>query len=108
MMQSILSKYAAFAKETMANDVNSNTLKGKYIILTPAAQMCNRMRAFMGTMLLGLLTQRVVFIDIGAEGYAARLNHIFENPGYEREFKSIPNELKSLINGNKAKHSRCR
>jgi len=104
-MHSIITKYAAFATETMANDAKSGTLNGKYIVLTPAAQMCNRMRAFMGSMLLGLLTQRVVFIDIGAEGYAARFNHIFKSPGYEWEYRAIPNELKSMMGKSGQKHT---
>ena len=99
MMYSIMTQYGQFATEQMNKDIESSQLSGKYIIITPAAQMCNRMRAFMGTMLLGILTKRIVFIDIGAEGYAARLNNIFINPGYEWEYKSVDGRLKKLING---------
>ena len=99
MMHEIITEYASYANQQMQADINSNSINGKYITITPAAQMCNRMRAFMGTMLLGILTKRIVFIDIGAEGYAARLNKIFVNPGYEWEFKAIDGGLRARING---------
>eukprot|EP01083_Nonionella_stella_P050180 133570_1 len=97
MMKSILTEYGSFAKQTMERDTANMRLDGDYIVITPAAQLCNRMRAFMGSVLLGLLTQRVVLIDIGAEGYAARLNNIFISPGYEWEYESIPSQLRGLL-----------
>lgn len=104
MMQSILSQYGSFANRIIASDISSGSLSGKYIIITPAAQMCNRMRAFMGTIFLGLMTQRIVFIDIGAEGYAARLNKIFKSPGYEWEYRSLPNKFKTMIDSAPSNH----
>merc|ERR1712176_446271 len=98
MGESIIKEYALFANDMMTKDIEYGILSGKYIVITPAAQMCNRMRAFMGTIFLGIMTQRVVFIDIGAEGYAARLNKIFKSPGYEWEFRSLPKKFQSLIN----------
>ena len=50
---------------------------GKYLIIIPAAQMCNRMRSHMGAIYLGLLTKRIVLIDIATDRYAARLNTVF-------------------------------
>ncbi len=59
--------------------------------------MCNRMRAFMCSMLLAILTKRVVFIDIVAEGYAARFNNIVITHSYQWKLKSTPSKLKNML-----------
>ncbi|ETO18289.1 hypothetical protein RFI_18986, partial [Reticulomyxa filosa] len=97
-MKKIIQSYAKFHSSIVRHDSQSSAstpLKGKYIILYPAAQMCNRLRAHMGAIhplyhqivkmcvdCAGIVTRRVVFIDISAENYAARLDGIFKNPGF--------------------------
>ncbi|ETO08648.1 hypothetical protein RFI_28740 [Reticulomyxa filosa] len=140
-MKQIIASYAKFHTAIVHHDSNSGAstpLKGKYIILHPAAQMCNRLRAHMGTIYLvqevqgvqkkcrgvlfffyylskkkkkkripilhkyicnniGILTRRIVLIDIGAENYAARLDGVFKNPGFCWEYQKIADTLRSKL-----------
>eukprot|EP00475_Leptophrys_vorax_P004384 TRINITY_DN12617_c0_g1_i1.p1 TRINITY_DN12617_c0_g1~~TRINITY_DN12617_c0_g1_i1.p1 ORF type:complete len:453 (+),score=92.81 TRINITY_DN12617_c0_g1_i1:140-1360(+) len=71
------------------NDMMAQRIPGKFIILTPSGQLCNRMRSVVSAFTLALLTDRALLVPDFGYG-ETRYSDLFKDPGFELSPPTIP------------------
>jgi hypothetical protein len=85
--------HATGAPPREAGQAGDGVMRGS-IVVNPAGQLANRVMASVSAFLLGLLTDRAVYLSF-APGYYASLPDMFEDPGIPWDADAMPPAMRS-------------
>jgi len=97
-VRTVLQDYSIFHRETIDEEVISNELQGKYIVIYPGAQVISRLRTLISALYWGIISSRVVLYSVPAE-HNYGFSESFESPGFEWDISKLNVDLQKKILG---------